>query len=75
MLFRLFSAVIFVVLVITKESHSSFRVTLEVSTTTADPRNIFDAPVRPRCPSGERYYKGTCRKVYQRTDRDGKNSG
>lgn len=75
MLFRVFGAFIFIILVIKKEANASVRVTIEMSTTTSDPRNIMDAPLRPRCQEGERYYKGICRKVYQRIGRGTKNDG
>jgi hypothetical protein len=75
MLFRVFAALIFITLVITKESSASFRVTIEMSTSTSDPRNIMDAPLRPRCQKGERYYKGICRKVYQIINRETKSNG
>jgi hypothetical protein len=72
MLFRVFGAFILISLVITEEASASFRVTIEMSTTTSDPRNIMDAPLRPRCQKGERYYKGICRKVYQIISRETK---
>jgi hypothetical protein len=75
MLLRVFGAFILIILVITKEASASFRVTIEMSTTTSDPRNIMDAPLRPRCKEGERYYKGICRKVFQKIRRETKSDG
>ncbi|KAJ4443631.1 hypothetical protein ANN_05305 [Periplaneta americana] len=53
----------------------SYRVPLdeEPTTTTDSSRNFLDAPVRPRCPQGERYHKpsGRCKKVF--TNRSGRN--
>jgi hypothetical protein len=63
---QVFSVFIFVALAITKMSSCSDCVAFDVSTTTSEPCNILDAPLRPQCPKGERYYKGTCRKVFQR---------
>jgi hypothetical protein len=63
---RVLCALIFVSSVIVNEVRASIRVSLAASaTTTSDPRNVLDAPLRPRCHEGERYYKGICRKVYQ----------
>jgi hypothetical protein len=35
----------------------------------------MDAPLRPQCPKGERYYKGTCRKIYGINSRGTRNNG
>jgi hypothetical protein len=75
MLFRVFGVFIIITLVIAKEVNASVRVTIEMSTTTSDPRNIMDAPLRPRCQKGERYYKGICRKVFQIIKRETTNNG
>jgi hypothetical protein len=65
MFLQVITAFIFVAMMI-KMSSCKDRVTFDVSTATVEPRQIVDAPLRPQCPRGERYYKGTCRKVYQR---------
>jgi hypothetical protein len=61
MFLPVFTAVVFVALVITKMSSCSDLVTFDVSTTTSEPLNILDAPLRPQCPKRERYCEGTCR--------------